>query len=168
MQKKNEIVVENGIEIVIINDRIGSSTKNFEWSDIEKNLKKYVGSIQKIKSTNELVIIAPDFPDEFCHSKDTRRLKGALKRTKAVVSTAIKPLIESASNKRHLDDYGKKHGSKAKYGWNIYDVIFKIPVLDNSGNIIRYNQFKGILLTRISHNKKQFLYDIVKIKKETV
>ena len=87
--------------------------------------------------TCEKIYIGNDFPDEFCHSKDKIRLKGANEK------------------------------AKAKKGWYRYDTRFGIPVYDESGEIKRYNIFKARMLVRCDEKKNLYLYDIVQIKKET-
>lgn len=165
MDKKNEIVVENGISVVIIEKSIDASSRNINWNKIEHDLKKYIGQKYKIDETDEIILIASDFPDEFSHSKDTHRLKGKLKKAKAKTSKAIDLLIQSAHNKTHLPYYHNKHGKKAKYGWYRYSINFKTPAYDDFGNTLRYNNYSGYLLVRIASNKKLYLYDIVKIKR---
>lgn len=60
-----------------------------------------------------------------------------------------------------------KHNSKAKYGWYRYDTRFAIPKYDNAGELAGYNIFKGRLVIRHAQDGKLYLYDILRIKKET-
>ncbi len=57
-----------------------------------------------------------------------------------------------------------KHIKDAKYGWYSYVTRFALPVY---GDIERYNVFRAILLVRHAEDKRLYLYDIMKIKKET-
>ena len=168
MEKEIEIIsVENGSEIVLINDVYFKSRRNIKWNEIEKILKKYIGRCYEILSTSEQVYIGSDFPDEYCHSKDTRNLKGANEKAKANAVSAIGRLIQVASKKAEYPDYQKKHGSKAQFGWYRYDTKFGIPVYNENEKIERYNVFEARLLIRRDGDGKNYLYDIVRIKKET-
>ena len=55
----------------------------------------------------------------------------------------------------------------AKYGWYSYVTRFALPVYGENGDIERYNVFRAILLVRHAEDKRLYLYDIMKIKKET-
>ena len=121
----------------------------------------------RIAKTTEKVYIGPDFPDEYAHSKDTKSAKGANEKAKANAVTAIKELIEIATDKAGTPDYNGKHGNKAKYGWYRYNTRFGIPVYNESGTLERYNIFRARVLVRRDINGKLYLYDVVTIKKET-
>lgn len=60
-----------------------------------------------------------------------------------------------------------KHARDAKYGWYSYDSRFALPVFTEDGEIERYNVFHVALLVRHAKDGKRYLYDIIKIKKET-
>lgn len=134
MQKKNEIVEINGKKVVLINE-IKYKSRKISWDDIEKALKEYVGKTYKIKETNEVVLIGYDFPDEFCHSKDSYLIKGPIKRAKMNLITGIDKLISISTNNQTMPDHNNRHGNKAKYGWSKYDVYFAIPTFDNEKNL---------------------------------
>ena len=118
-------------------------------------------------STNEMIYIGSDFPDEYSHSKDTKVLRGPNEYAKANASVAIKELIQIASNKVFSENYKDKHNNKAKYGWYRYDTRFAIPKYDNDGELAGYNVFKGRLVIRHAKDGKLYLYDVLRIKKET-
>ena len=61
----------------------------------------------------------------------------------------------------------EKHDSDAKYGWYSYDSRFAVPVFGDDGEIERYNVFRAAILIRHARDGKKYLYDIMKIKKET-
>ena len=67
----------------------------------------------------------------------------------------------------HLENHKDKHNSKAKYGWYRYDTRFAVPKYDNDGELAGYNIFKGRLVIRHAQDGKLYLYDILRIKKET-
>ena len=48
-----------------------------------------------------------------------------------------------------------------------YVTRFALPVYDENGDIERYNVFRAIVLVRHAEDDKLYLYDIMKIKKET-
>lgn len=153
--------------MVVINNKRVTSRKGFEWSEIEKELKKYVGKSYIVECSKDLIKIGADFPDEYCHSKDTYHLKGSGRRTKAQIINAIPQLIKASYNKRYSKDYKNKHGNKAKLGWVYYDVSFLIPVINESG--MKNERFYiAKLLIRINKNNQLYLYDIVRIQKRGV
>ena len=59
------------------------------------------------------------------------------------------------------------HNNKAKYGWYRYDTRFAIPKYDNDGELAGYNIFRGRLVIRHAKDGKLYLYDVLRIKKET-
>lgn len=167
--KKNVNVITDldGRKIVLINDVRFKSRRSFNWDDIEQYLKEYIGQFYEILETCEKIYIGSDFPDEFSSSEDRIKSKGAIARAKANAATAIEGLIQVATNKKEYPDYEEKHGKKAKYGWFRYDTRFGLPVYDEGGILIRYNIFSAKMLVRRDKNEKLYLYDFIKIKKET-
>ena len=79
---------------------------------VEEFLKEYIGKCYEILETSERVYIGVDFPDEFCHSKDKIKLKGANEKAKANMVSAIEGLIKIAANKSKTEDFGKRHKMK--------------------------------------------------------
>ena len=154
-------------KVVIINDLRFKRSKKVDWNTVENYLKEYIGVCAEILDTNEMVYIGSDFPDEYAHSKDTKVLRGPNEYAKANASVAIKELIQIASNKMFSENYKDKHNNKAKYGWYRYDTRFAVPKYDNDGELAGYNIFKGRLVIRHAQDGKLYLYDILRIKKET-
>ncbi len=111
----------DGKSLVIVNDIRFKGRQGIAWKEVEKYLKEYVGMCYEIIETSERIYIGADFPDEFCHSKDTKVLKGGNAKAKANAAQAIEGLIQIASNKTFSEDYNKKHKNKAQYGWYRYD-----------------------------------------------
>lgn len=163
----NIITVIDDKKVVLINDIKFQSRRSIDWNKIENYLKRNIGKSYQILETEEDVYIAADFPDEYSHSQDTRALKGANQKAKANASTVIGKMIEIADNKTEYPDYENKHGNKAKYGWYRYDTRFGIPVYDSDNQLQRYNIYRARILVRRDENSKLYLYDIVRIKKET-
>ena len=132
MQRKVNVVEDlDGNKIVVIHDIRFKGRQAIEWSDVEKYLKQYVGEAHIIESTNDMVYIGVDLPEEYAHSNYTNTLKGS------------------------------------KYGRYSYVIRFALPVYGENGDIERYNVFRAILLVRHAEDKRLYLYDIMKIKKET-
>ena len=154
-------------QIVVINDLRFKRSKKVDWNVVESYLKEYIGVCTEIFDTNEMIYIGSDFPDEYSHSKDTKVLRGPNEYAKANASAAIKELIKIASNKVFSENYKDKHNNKAKYGWYRYDTRFAIPKYDNDGELAGYNVFKGRLVIRHAKDGKLYLYDVLRIKKET-
>ena len=170
LENKNgniEIIKDaDGKSLVLVNDIRFKGRQGIDWKEVEKYLREYVGRNYHILETSEKIYIGNDFPDEFCHSKDTRILKGMNAKAKANVAQAIGELIQIASNKRETEDFESKHGKRAKYGWYRYDTRFALPVYDNAGDLLRYNIFSVRLLVRHAKNGKLYLYDVLRTKKE--
>lgn len=156
-----------GNKVVVINDLRFKRSKRIEWNTVEEYLKEYIGECAEILDTNEMIYIGSDFPDEYAHSKDTKVLRGPNEYAKANASVAIKELLQIASNKAFSENHKDKHNNKAKYGWYRYDTRFAIPKYNNEGELAGYNIFKGRLVIRHAQDDKLYLYDILRIKKET-
>ena len=168
MNKSVSIITDlDGSKIALINDIRFKSRKGIDWNEVEQYLKEYIGECAEILDTNEMIYIGSDFPDEYAHSKDTKVLRGPNEYAKANASAAVKELIQIATNKAFSENHKDKHNSKAKYGWYRYDTRFAIPKYDNTGELVGYNIFKGRLVIRHAQDGKLYLYDILRIKKET-
>ena len=139
----------------------------FKWDDVESYLKRYVGEFYTIEASSDVVYIGADLPDEYAHSNYTMVLKGANAKAKANAAQGVPELLKIASNKQYELNSKKKHCNDAKYGWYSYDSKFAIPIFNIEGEIERYNVFHTALLVRHDRNGKLYLYDIMKIKKET-
>lgn len=156
-----------GKKVVVINDLRFKRSKRVDWNTVEEYLKEYIGSCAEILDTNEMIYIGSDFPDEYAHSKDTKVLRGLNEYAKANASAAIKELIQIATNKTFSENHKDKHNNKAKYGWYRYDTKFAIPKYNDDGELAGYNIFKGRMVIRHAQDGKLYLYDILRIKKET-
>jgi len=165
----NVNIVEDldGRKIVLINDVRFRSRRSIDWNEVECYLKEYVGKYFEILETSENVYIGTDFPDEFSHSEDTKKLRGANMKGKANMIAAIGEIVKIASNKVEYPDYNSKHGEKAKFGWYRYDTRFGVPVYSEEGELEHYNIFSTRMLVRCDADGKLYLYDLVRTKKET-
>ena len=156
-----------GNKVVVIREIIFTGKRSIKWLEVEKYLKKYVGSQYEIKETREKIYIGNDFSDEYANSNYTYRLKGANAKAKANAIQGIPEMIEIASRISFEENKKRKHCKDARYGWYRYESRFALPVFEKSGEVIRYNIFCAILLMRHAENDKIYLYDITEIKKET-
>ena len=70
--QRNVSVVEdlNGNKIVFIHDVRFKGRQAIEWEDVELYLKQYVGEARIIKSTNDMVYIGADLPEECIFRKN--------------------------------------------------------------------------------------------------
>lgn len=154
-------------KVVLINDIRFKSRRRIDWENIKEFLKEYIGQYYEIVESAEKIYVGSDFPDEFCHSKDTKNLKGANEKAKANIIPVVGQLIQIATNKDEYPDYNQKHKSKAKLGWYRYDMRFGIPVYNENGELVRYNIFSTRMLVRCDEKGCLYLYDFVRTKKET-
>lgn len=168
MDRNVNIVTDlDGKQFVLIND-IRFKGKREEWKDIEKYLKQYVGEFYEIAETSEKIFISHDFPDEYANSENRMVLRGAVAKAKANASQGIPELIQIAANSEYSENKKKRHESDARNGWYRYDVRFALPVYnDKSGIVERYNIYSARMLVRHAVDGKKYLYDFLRIKKET-
>ena len=168
MERKIDVVDDfNGRKIVFIHDIIFKKKRYVEWKDVKEYLKKYVGEVYKVLSSEEEIYIGADFPNEYAGSEYTYMLKGANVKAKANAVQGIPEMIEIATGGNHKKNDEGKHSRNAKFGWYRYDTYFAIPVHANDGEVDHYNVFHASLLIRHSEDGKKYLYDIIDIKKET-
>ena len=109
---------------------------------------------------NEIVLI-------YAHSNYTNTLKGANAKAKANAAQGIPEMLGIASEKGYEENRKEKHSKDAKFGWYSYVTRFALPVYGEDEEIERYNVFRAIMLVRHAEDNKLYLYDIMKIKKET-
>ncbi len=168
MDKRVNIIKDtDGNNIVLIHDIRFKGKRKINWREVEQYLKEYVGNYYEIVETSERIYIGNDFPDEFTGSKDTKGLKGAWAKAKANASQGLAEIIQIAANQSHTPNYEEKHKDDAKFGWYRYDSRFALPVYDEYGNLERYNVFSIRMLVRHAKDGNKYLYDLLRIKKET-
>lgn len=168
MDRKISVVEDlDGQKTVFIHDIRFKEKRIVNWNAVESYLKQYVGEFYKIEDSNDFIYIGSDLPDEYAHSNYTKKLKGANARAKANAAQGLPELLEIASNKEFEENRKVKHSKDARYGWYSYDSRFAVPVFGNNGEIERYNVFHTALLVRHDQDGKKYLYDVMKIKKET-
>ncbi|MDO5407026.1 MAG: hypothetical protein Q4F28_06840 [Eubacteriales bacterium] len=157
----------NENKIVLINDVIFKGKRSVNWKDVEEYLRQYVGEFYAVADTKEVVYIGADLPDEYANSNYTHNLKGASAKAKANAAQGLPEMIEIATGKTHRENQKNKHSKDAKYGWYRYESRFALPVLDDNGEVERYNVFHVLMLMRHAKDGKVYLYDVMEIKKET-
>ncbi len=168
MERKINVIEDlDGKKTVFIEDVIFKGRQNIDWDAVEKYLKRYIGKFYRIEDSNEIIYLGTDLPDEYAHSEYTRKLKGTSAKAKANAAQGIPELLEIATNSQFEKNRKEKHGNDAKYGWYSYDSRFALPIFDEDGEIVRFNVFHAALLIRHAQDGKKYLYDIMKIKKET-
>lgn len=166
-RKVNVIEDFDGKKTVCIHEILFKGKRNINWVEVEEYLLQYVGAFYEIDECNKVVYIGADLPDEYTHSNYTRILKGANAKAKANAAQGLPELLKIASNEVYENNRKEKHAKDAKYGWYSYDSRFALPVFGDDGEIERYNVFNAAMLVRRDVNGNCYLYDIMKIKKET-
>ena len=176
MQKNKEVNLERKVNViedldgkktVFIHDIMFKGKRAVNWDEVGQYLRHYAGEFYQIEDCNKVVYIGKDLPDEYTHSNYTRILKGANAKAKANAAQGLPELIKIATNEVYEDNRKEKHIKNAKYGWYSYDSRFALPVFEDNGEIERYNVFNVAMLVRHDADGKFYLYDIMKIKKET-
>lgn len=168
MERKVTVVEDfEGNKVVMIHDIRFKGRQSIEWLDVEGYLKQYVGEAHVIESTNDMVYIGADFPEEYAHSNYTNILKGANAKAKANAAQGIPEMLVIANDKEYEENRKDKHSKDAKYGWYFYTIRFALPVYGKNNDIERYNVFRAIMLIRHAEDNRLYLYNIMKIKKET-
>lgn len=167
-KRKADVIYDTeGHKIVLIHDLCFKGRKNVDWDTVEQYLKEYIGKRAEIIETSELVYIGADFPDEYAHSKDTHVLRGLNAYAKANAVSAIQDMIQIATDKTYSENHAEKHKNNAQNGWYRYNTRFALPKYGDDNELIGYNIFRGRLIVRYAKNGKLYLYDILRIKKET-
>jgi len=168
MERKVNVVEDlDGNKIVFIHDIRFKGKRSVEWDDVEGYLRQFVGEMYTIEDTKDMVYIGADLPDEYTHSNYTKILKGANAKAKANAAQGLPEMIEIATEREFEENRKEKHINDAKYGWYSFVTRFALPVYGEAGEIERYNVFRAAVLIRHAMDKKLYLYDIMKIKKET-
>lgn len=168
MDRKVSVIEDlDGKKTVFIHDIRFKGKRSVNWDDVERYLFQFIGEFYDVNESNETIYIGHDLPSEYSGSKYTKRLKGTVAKAKANAAQGIPELIEIATDSKYEENQKDKHSRDAKWGWYRYDTRFALPVYDENGNVDRINIFCASLIVRHSANGRKYLYDILKIKKET-
>ncbi len=152
--------------MVRVEKQLFKGKQNISWRpDVEQYLKKYINCSYKVRETDDIIIVPKDFPDEYTGSSYTKKLRGALAKVKANVSQIIGELIETAVNKREVENKDKKHEKDASLGWLRYDSFFEVGVKGQNESEIRWELYRATLVIRVTEHGN-YLYDVINIKKE--
>lgn len=157
----------SGNSIVIINDICFKGKRSINWNEVESYLLKHVGEFYTIASTNDIVYIGKDLPDEYANSRYTSSLKGANAKAKANAVQGLGRMVEIATNGVMTCNRKQKHAIDAANGWYRFESRFALPVYSDNGEIERYNVFHVYMIIRHDTDGKKYLYDVINIKKET-
>lgn len=163
----NVITDEDGKKIVKIKCVRFKGKRNVDWEDVRRYLNEFVGENYTIASSGDAVYLGKDLPDEYTGSKDTYRLRGALAKAKANAAQGLGEMIECATDGEHTSNRKEKHYIDAANGWYKYTTRFALPAYGKDGDVERYNVFRAFLIIRHDQDGKKYLYDVIKIKKET-
>ncbi len=142
---------------------IFKNKQNIPGNAVEDYLKGFIGKEILVKEYGDVIHILGDFPDEFTESRYTKKLRGALAKAKANAAQVVIEMLENAENRRWVENKDGKHDKEANGGWYRYDVGFTIPI-EHNGEATR-NIYWATAVVRIKDGK-QYLYDIINIKKE--
>lgn len=128
-------------------------------------MKKYQGNSYMVEEYGDEINVNMMSIDEYISSKYTRGLKGTLAKAKANIAQILPELIQSATNRRWIDNNDEKHKNNANKGWYRYDVFFSLPIKAEDDEDIHWNKYRATMIVR-ANDRGQFLYDIINIKKE--
>ena len=154
------------MEIVRI-ERILFPGKNPDMKEVERYLNTSLEQEYIVGETKEIIKIGSKFTSEYCGSNYTKKLRGALLKAKANAATIIPELINTAYNRRWIENKAEKHNLNASKGWYRYDVCFAVPIYDNNGIKESENVYTATLVARIN-DYGIYLYDLINIKKKRV
>ena len=163
-------MMSRGKEVKQLREKMGMNRREFSdyYGIPYRTIQDWeAGEFYQIEDCNKMIYIGSDLPDEYMHSNYTRILKGANAKAKANAAQGLPELLKIATNEVYEDNRKEKHSKDAKYGWYSYDSRFALPVFSDDGEIERYNVFNVAMLVRHDEDGKYYLYDIMKIKKET-
>lgn len=148
-----------------IKETIFKGKQNIPWSDVEKYLRRYDGLEIENKEYGDIIHINAVFADEYVHSRYTRKLRGALAKTKANLAQVIPEIVKCATNRRWVENKDDKHKENAIGGWYRYDIQFSMRVKDPQKECSSLNYYNGTVIVKIN-DTGMYLYDIINIKKE--
>lgn len=111
------------MKCIEISEILFTGKRSLPWKDVEQYLLKYAGTSAIVTETGDIIKIGSYFASECCGSEYTQKLHGTLEKAKANVSQIIVELLESATNRRWVENKNKKHTNDAKGGWYRYDVF---------------------------------------------
>ena len=110
MERNVEIVTDSEKKkIVRIHNIRFKGKRSIDWGQVREYLKDYVGATHEIAETKDIIYIESDLPDEYSGSRYTYKLLGTLAKAKANAAQGIPELLETAGNKRFLENRDPRH-----------------------------------------------------------
>lgn len=161
----------NGNEVVWIERNILKENDGLPVHQFIANfIAEHIGDVYTLIESGQKVYIGEDLPSEYTQSKYTQKIlknNPNIVKVKNKASVNLGEMIEIATNRRWEKTEHPKN-KDAKYGMYRYDTRFGFPVMNNQKQIVGANVYTAELVIRNASNGKKYLYDIVKIKKDTV
>lgn len=166
---RNVTIAEDteGKKIAVINSIRFAGKRSVNWDDVRNYLKTFVDKNYRIESTDDIIYIGNDLPNEYTGSVYTYRLKGTAAKAKANATQGLPEMLKIAAGRHFRENNNEKHYRNAALGWYRYDSRFALPVYGENGVLERYYVFHASMLVRHDENGKMYLYDVMDIKKET-
>lgn len=155
----------NNHNVVKIEKLVFTSKNKFKWKDLEKELLSFINIELLVDDGNKQIYFDKHTVDELSSSRYNYKLQGKMKLVKANICMYVKELVKNAYNERHQADYNNKHGNLALRGFNRYSCEFEYPNKDATGNIVDYSKYIATIVVRCASDGKDYLYDIIDIKK---
>ena len=160
----------DGNEVVWIEENILKENNGLPVHQFIANyIAEHIGEVYTIIESGQNVYIGEDLPGEYTQSKYTQailRNSPSISRAKNRASASLGEMIEIATNRR-WEKTEHSSNKDAKYGMYRYDTSFGFPVKNANGDVIGANIYEAELLIRNASDGKKYLYDIVRIKKNT-
>ncbi len=153
------------MEYVQVSEILFKGRQNINWKDVEKYLKKFAGLTFTVREYGDILHINAKFANEYAESQYTKKLRGSLAKTKANIVQVLPQLVQTATNRRWVENKKEKHMNHAGKGWYRYDTYFGVPVQAEKEESIRWNLFSATIVVRIN-DQGLYLHDIINIKKE--
>ena len=76
-------------------------------------------------------------------------------------------MLKIAFSRQFKKNKGENHQWHAKNEWYKYESRFALPVFTETGEAARYTVFHASMLITHATDGRRYLYDVLKIKKET-
>lgn len=137
---------------------------------IVEYLTDHVGEMHTIIESGQHVYIGEEMPAEYVwseYSKAIRKYNQKLFKAKGRAASGIGEAINIASNRRWEKTKHPK-SKDAKYGMYRYDSRIAFPMRDSSGKLTAVKAYNVQLLIRNASDGNKYLYDVVKIKEDTI
>ena len=137
---------------------------------IVEYITNHVGEMYTIIESGQHVFIGEEMPEEYVwseYSKAIRKYNQKLFKAKGRAASGIGEAINIASNRRWEKTKHPK-SKDAKYGMYRYDSRIAFPMRDSSGKLTAVKAYNVQLLIRNASDGNKYLYDVVKIKEDTI